>query len=79
MRRMGAHSHGVTLVLPGFLASIATRTMGDASKCRPVNDGQKMFVDKVADFKTRESNCPMAASRGQCDAADVLCNRVAIQ
>ena len=46
--------------LPGFLGSMATRTMGDASNCKPVNDGQKTLVDRVADFKTRDSNWPMA-------------------
>ncbi len=47
-------------ILPGFFGSIATRTIGDASKWRPVNDGQNIFVDNVADFNTRESNCPIA-------------------
>lgn len=46
--------------LQGFLGSIATRTIADASKWSPVNDGQNGFVDRVADFKTNESNWPIA-------------------
>ena len=43
-------------VLQGFFGSIATRTIGETSKWRPVNDGQKISVDNVADFNTSESS-----------------------
>lgn len=43
------------LKIPGFFGSIATRTMGDSSKCKPVNEGQKISVESVADLTTNES------------------------
>lgn len=51
--------------LLGCLGSMATRTMGVASKLSGVKGEQAGEVDRVADFKTHSSRPPIPDRRGQ--------------
>lgn len=51
--------------LLGCLGSMATRTMGVASKLSGVKGGQAGDVDRVADFKMYSSRPPIPDGRGK--------------
>ena len=53
------HYVSAWLNVPGCLGSIATRTIGDASKFTGVKGGQAKDIDRVADFKTQSSKPPI--------------------